>query len=78
MAHDAANVCALWLLFESSRNSYFKWVLSGIKCKIFRSFAEYSWTVEKRAICKLNKRMAPQVGLESTFKRSFNNMQVSG
>jgi hypothetical protein len=27
---------------------------------------------------KLNKRMAPQVGLESTIKRSFNTMQVSG
>jgi hypothetical protein len=25
-----------------------------------------------------HKRMAPQVGLESTFKRSFNEMQVGG
>jgi hypothetical protein len=29
-------------------------------------------------ISKLHKRMATQVGFESTLKRSFNEMQVSG
>ena len=28
--------------------------------------------------CKLLQRMAPQVGLESSVKRIFNDMQVSG
>jgi hypothetical protein len=28
--------------------------------------------------CKCLKRLAPQVGLESTFKRRFNNMQGHG
>jgi len=49
-----------------------------LNAKIFQGFAEYCWTAEIEGDHKLNKRMAPQVGLESTTKRSFNDMQSSG
>jgi hypothetical protein len=34
--------------------------------------------IPRSAFCKCLKRMAPQVGLKSTIKRSFNGMQSSG